>query len=281
MRIRKPDPDSKFTTDGGTMYDYHTHSDFSFDSYTKPEEMIEEAVRKGIKEIAITDHYDPDYPDSDYPFEITFPRYHKKLLEVSKRYRDRIKVVKGIEIGIQHGKTLAKCERAANAFSYDFILGSFHSAYGQDLYGEYFSKRSVEDGFYDFYIYMEDCLKNYKNFDVLGHFNVVDRYSEYIPDYAPYMDVIGRILKLLIRDGKGLEFNTSSFRYSMGGRTKPSKEILELYRKLGGEIITIGSDAHKTQDIGFKYDTAISILKSHGFDYIATFENRKPTFVKI
>ncbi|MCL2437298.1 MAG: histidinol-phosphatase HisJ family protein, partial [Clostridiales bacterium] len=259
----------------------HTHSSFSYDSSTKVDEMIEAAIKKGIKEIAITDHYDPDYPDPAFPFDLTFPEYHQKLLDVSDAYRGQIKVVKGIEIGIQHGETLIKCENAANAFPYDFILGSFHSAYNQDLYSQYFKDRSAEKGVYDFYLYVADCLTAYKNFDVLGHFNVIDRYVDKIPAYHPYMEIIEEILKDLIYHGKGLELNTSSFRYKMEGRTKPSKEILELYKTLGGEIITIGSDAHQTQHLGYRYDAAIEILKSYGFKYISTFENRKPDFVKI
>ena len=264
------------------MYDYHTHSDFSDDSFTTMNEMIAAAIKKGVLEIAVTDHYDPDYPDPDYPFGIDFPNYHKKLREAAGAYKSRIKIIKGIEIGIQHGKTLLKCEAAATAFPYDFILGSFHAAYNQDLYTQYFkNNRAVESGFYDFYLYMADCIKEYKNFDVIGHFNVIDRYAGYIPEYAPYMEIIEKILKMLIEDGKGLEFNTSSFRYGMGARTTPSKEILKLYKKLGGEIITIGSDAHKAQDIGYKYHDAVEIIRSYGFQYISTFENRKPAFVRI
>jgi histidinol-phosphatase (PHP family) len=243
--------------------------------------MINGAIKKGIKELAITDHYDPDYPDPEYPFDITFPQYHRELLQASDYYKNKIKIIKGIEIGIQHGETLIECENAANAFPYDFVLGSFHAAFGQDLFSQFFKNRTVEDGIFDFYVYVYDCLKAYKNYDVLGHFNVIDRYGAYIPDYAPYMEMIEKILKDLIYDGKGIEINTSSYRYGMGERTKPSKEILEMYKKLGGEIITIGSDAHKVQDIGHKYNDAVSILKSHGFNYISTFENRKCSFVPI
>jgi len=241
-------------------------------------EMIETAIRTGIKEMAVTDHYDPD--DLDYPFEPNFPKYHRNLLEVSHVYKGRIKIIKGIETGIQHGDTLIKCENAANAFPYDFILGAFHAAHSQNLYSQYFKNRTPEEGFYDFYTYMADCVKEYKNFDVMAHFNVVDRYVDYVPDYSPYMDIIESILKDLICSGKGIEFNTSSFRYGMENTT-PSKEILALYKSLGGEIITIGSDAHRAQDVGYGYDKAVSILKSHEFKYISTFENRKPDFVNI
>ena len=260
------------------MYDYHTHSYFSGDCYTSTDDMIEAAILKGIKEMAVTDHYDPD--DLDYPFAPDFIKYHKKLSEITHTYEGRIKIIKGIEIGIQHGNTLLKCEHAANAYPYDFILGAFHAARSQNLYSRYFDDRTPEDGFGDFYTYMADCIKMYKNFDVLAHFNVIDRYVSYVPDYAPYMDVIESILIDLIDHGKGIEFNTSSFRYGMKNTT-PSEEILQLYKELGGEIITIGSDAHKAQDIGYAYEKGIAIIKSHGFKYLTTFENRKPDFIRI
>jgi len=257
------------------------HSDFSDDGFVSMEKMIESAICKDILEIAVTDHYDPDYADPEFPFEINFKEYHHKLIEVEKKYHKKIKVLKGIEIGIQDGATLLKCETAVTAFPYDFVLGSFHCAYGQALYVQYFQKRTAENGIADFYIYMLDCLMSYQNFDVLGHFNVIDRYVDYIPDYAPYMEHIEAILKILVQNGKGIEFNTSSFRYGMGNRTTPSKEILSLYKNLGGEIITIGSDAHKPDDVGANYKDAVEIIKSHGFRYLSTFENRKIKFIPL
>jgi len=263
------------------MYDYHTHSDFSGDCNTPMREMIDAAIKTGIKEIAVTDHYDPDYPDNDYPFTIDFPEYHKLLPIIEHEYGDRIKVVKGIEIGIQPAETLIKCEAALNAFPYDFVLGAFHATDKIDLFTDFFKYKSVENGFYDYYVNMAECLRDYANYDVLAHINIIDRYSPYVPDYAPYMDIIENILASLIGNGKGLEINTSSYRYGMNDRTIPPEDILKLYKSLGGEIITVGSDAHKPRDVGYKYDIAVEILKNCGFKYISTFKNRKVDFVKI
>lgn len=264
------------------MYDYHTHSNFSEDCFIPMEEMIDSAAQKGVAQMAITDHYDADYPDPEYPFDLDFDAYHEKLHQVCKqRHGTGLKVVKGLEIGIQHGETLQKCEAAVKAFPYDFIIGSFHCAYGHDLYKQYFAKRSAPEGIADFYRYMLLCLKDFQNFDVLGHLNVIDRYVDAIPDYAPYMEDIEKILRILIENEKGIELNTSSFRYGMGNRTTPSKEILALYKRLGGQIITIGSDAHRPQDIGANYSDAMEILRSHDFRYLCTFENRVASFIKL
>jgi histidinol-phosphatase (PHP family) len=262
------------------MYDYHTHSSFSEDSNTPMNEIIEAACKAELKEIAITDHYDPD--NADILCDLDFPGYHKMLNEVSEKYSSRIKILKGIEIGIQHGQTIEKCVQAARSFNYDFILGSFHCAEGYDLYGGgFFEGRSVEDSYLAFYTYMHDCLLNFKDYDVLGHLNYIDRYTDRIPIPSGYMDIVEEILKIIIADGKGIEINTSSFRFGLGERTTPPKEILKLFKDLGGEIITIGSDAHSAQDVGYMFGPAIEMIRSAGLKYLSTFDQRKVAFISL
>lgn len=266
------------------MYDYHTHSSFSEDCNIPTRDMIKAAIQKGVKEMAITDHYDPDYPDSEFPFIIDFEKYHETLIKVKEEYKNEIKIIKGLEIGIQHGNTMEKCIKSANSFPYDFIIGSFHCTDNKDLYMGYFTEGvDIPKGFERYYEYAYECLKDYTDFDVMGHINVVDRYVpfEKIPKYTPYMDIIEAILKLLIENGKGIEFNSSCYRYLQDGRTTPTPEILSLYKNLGGEIITFGSDAHNPNCIADHYEESMELLKSIGFKYISTFENRKVDFVKL
>ncbi len=263
------------------MYDYHLHTLHSDDSMAPINTIIDAAIDLGLSGVAITDHYDPDYPTPEFPFTLDFPVYHSDLLETAEQYRGKIQIAKGIEIGIQHGETMEKCRDAATSWDYDFILGSFHCAHGKDLCVDYFDHISVHQAYAKFYGYMYDCLLLYKDFDVLSHFNIIDRYTKTIPSYAPYMEQIEAILKLLIDNNKGIEINTSSFRYGMGDVTTPSAGILRLYRDLGGMILTLGSDAHNAGNVGFKLDWARDFAKSVGFDTIATFENRIPHFEMI
>jgi histidinol-phosphatase (PHP family) len=263
------------------MYDYHTHSDFSEDSSTPLEEMIRRAISLGVREYAVTDHYDPDMPGYD-DWDAVVPQYYTELLRLESKYKPEIKLIKGIEIGIQHGETMQKCQREAEAFPYDFIIGSFHCAEGMDVTDEgYFAGRVPEDVYRAFYSYMLENLKIFKNYDVIGHFNVIDRYTPRIPAPDVYMDLVEDITDLLISDGKGIEINTSSFRYGMGDRTTPAAEILRLYADRGGEIITTGSDAHSPEHIGFMLDYAEEMIRTAGIKYLSTFENRKLAHVKI
>ena len=258
------------------MYDYHTHSNFSDDSNTPMEEMVKAAISKNIKEIAVTDHYDPDYPDNSMPFGLDMLPYQKEMERLSDLYRDKIKVIKGIEIGIQHGPTIKKCLDATLSYSYDFVIGSFHSAHGATLdQSDYHKDRDSKKASLDYYEYVYNCINEFDNYDVLGHINVIDRYVDEIQPSKVYTDHVEEILKHLVQNGKGLEINTSSFRYKLGDRTTPPLEFLKLYIELGGEIITTGSDAHSTDYVGYKLDFAENMIKKAGHKYVATFHNRK------
>ncbi len=266
------------------MYDYHTHSFFSGDCDTPLTNMIESAIFKGLKEIAVTDHFDPDYHDNNFSFIPDFDKYHEALLTYADRYKKRIRLVKGIEIGIQDS-VIDEINETAAAFGYDFIIGSFHSSCGVDVMkGDFFEGRDLKSIYIDYYTYMFDCLKKFNNFDVLGHMNFFERYLAMgiglAEDESFYSDIVDEILKHLIDNGKGIEFNTSVYRY-MTPVTMPRDFVLRRYRELGGEIITIGSDAHTPEAVAFGFDKAKEILISHGFKYITTFENRKPSFVKL
>jgi histidinol-phosphatase (PHP family) len=264
------------------MYDYHTHSSFSEDGDAPMENMIQKAISLGIKEYAVTDHYDPDFASELLEFTLDFPAYFTELLRVEKQYQSKIRLVKGIEIGIQRGAILQKCLRAAEAFPYDFILGSFHCAEGMDISeAAFFRGRSAEDAYRAFYRCVLEGLKEYKNYDVLGHINIIDRYTERIPAPDAYMDIVHEILGQLVADGKGLEINTSSFRYGMGDRTTPTGEMLEYYVRMGGEIVTTGSDAHRTADVGCRLDFAEEMIRRAGLKYRATFSKRRAAYSRL
>jgi histidinol-phosphatase (PHP family) len=95
-----------------------------------------------------------------------------------------------------------------------------------------------------------------------------------------YLDITEEIFKLLIHKGKGIEINTSGLRYSLDS-TSPPLEFIQRFKDLGGEIITIGSDAHAPEQIGLGLDIALEMAKSAGFKYVATFSKGIPQFNKI
>ena len=89
--------------------------------------------------------------------------------------------------------------------------------------------------------------------------------------------LLTEILRTVIADGKGIEINTSSQRYGLTDLT-PSRDILKLYRELGGRILTIGSDSHKPEHLGAYIDETKQELKMLGFKEFCTFDKMKPVY---
>ena len=264
------------------MYDYHTHSLYSSDGHSSIDGMVEKAISLGLKDIAVTDHYDPDFCNPAYDYVLDFENYQQALLDAEDKYGSQINIIKGIELGLQHGATIKKCIKAVSGFSYDFVLGAFHCAEGFDIYEPvYFKGRSVEKTYRAYYTYMLECLEQYKNYDVMAHFNIIDRYAPRIPAFNTYSDITAEIMTLLVKDGKGIEINTSSKRYGMGGLCTPTQDMLNLYVNSGGEIITVGSDAHRVADVGYAYDLAVEMVRQTGLTHIATFKNRRAELARI
>lgn len=262
--------------------DYHTHSNFSSDSEAPMQQMIEKAILLGLKEIALTDHLDYDYPDPVFPFLIDYNAYSKTLYTLKEKFKKDIHVIFGVEIGLQPHLKM-KIEEFINTTELDFIIASTHVVDRLDLYNGDFSKNKSQSQMY--LRYFEDVLDNiniHETFNVYGHLDYVNRYGHYdnkVLNYLDYSDIIDEILKTLISKEKGIEINTSGFRYNLG-QTHPQYPILKKYKELGGEIITVGSDAHRPDDIASNFETAYGLLEQAGFKYITLFEKQKPKFVR-
>lgn len=258
--------------------DYHTHTNYSCDSNASIESMVLSAISKGFDEIAITDHvdYGEQYPLNYDEYIITFNK-------IKQKYAKEINIILGIEIGLDCNFR-REIRNFTDKYPFDFIIGSSHAVKGIDLYfGDYFENKSKQDAYT---LYFKDIIENINfsdEFCVYGHLDFISRYGKYKDNsllYEDFSDIIDSVLKLLIENGKGIEINTSGYRYNIN-QSYPQFLILKRYKELGGEIITIGSDAHKPQDIGDHFDSAISMLKEAGFEYISIFRNKKPKFEKI
>ena len=136
--------------------------------------------------------------------------------------------------------------------------------------------RTIEEAYKVYYDELFDCVKNFKRFNVLGHVDLVKRYSKEQPSVR-FHDELSAIFNEIIPAGKGIELNTSGVRYGLP-HAMPSDDVLKLYKQCGGEIITLGSDAHRVEDIAFDFKKSLELLQSVGFKYIATFDQQQPTF---
>ncbi len=266
------------------LFDYHLHSHFSADSDMTMDELCQAAILKGLDEIAITDHHDIDYQDDTIEFLIDKNKYLNKIEEMQKKYANKLTIKKGIEMGLQ--SHILKESKTYLKNNFDFVIGSFHTVEKSDLYnGDFFKKYNQWEAYIKYLETVLEVVKKYDNYSVLGHLDIVRRYGNFeskpkLLENNEAAKIIENILKTIIEKNKGLEVNTSGYRLD-GKNPLPSFDILKLYYELGGKILTIGSDSHKTQDIAQKFDYTIQKLKDIGFEKLTTFSKMKAKFYKI
>ena len=256
------------------MFDYHMHSSFSGDCNVDMEDMVKGAIAKGLAEICFTEHIDYDYPDDSIEFDFDKRKYSERIDELRRKYDGQIHIKKGVEIGVQP-HLLDRYDEMLNEESFDFIICSMHTVARKGLhYGDLFRGITVEEASLKYYNELLHCVRNFDNYSILGHIDLIKRYAPEVVD-NDFHDVMREIFNVIIPAGKGIELNTSGVRYGLPNGL-PSDDVLKLYKECGGEIITLGSDAHKPGDIAFDFKESLELLQSIGFEYIATFEGLKP-----
>ena len=244
--------------------DMHMHTWFSTDSEACPRDMADEAVRKGLKTICFTDHFDKD--DLEWGEEGIFDvdAYFVEMQKLQEEYAGKLNIRIGIELGL---RTYLKdyYEELTKKYPFDFVIGSVHNVpYKKDAEGNIlYTDPAAEKLFTDrtdkeaYRLMMETTLENVRTsdcFQTLGH--------------------------LLIEKEKGLEVNSAGLKYGLPF-AHPHPDVLKHYRELGGEIITIGADAHKPEHIAYDFAKAEEILKSCGFKYYTEFFEQKPVFKQL
>lgn len=269
--------------------DCHVHTEFSDDSVYPMEQVVQDAIEKGLDEICFTDHVDygikKDWEEGDIVWRygvplanVDYPQYLGKIRELQKKYEGRIGLKAGLEFGIQT-HTIPKYEELFRKYPWDFILLSIHQVHDLEFWtGEFQNGKSQDAYNEEYYRELYDVISRFKDYSVLAHLDLIVRYD---PEGAwPFEKAkpwIEKILKKVIEDGKGIELNTSSKRYGLSDLT-PSRDILKLYHDLGGRIVTIGSDSHEPEHLGAYIDEAKEELKKLGFTEFCTFEKMEPVF---
>lgn len=276
-------------------FDSHTHSHFSPDAERNADIalMAEKASALGLDFITLTDHCDCNYwlPES----EQEYPEYQKEdsimfgcrdyatasiteALSLKSRHKN---LLCGVELG-QPLQNMQAAQEILGIKGLDFVIGSLHMNAGKpDFYYMQYDKMD----FYDIYSLLEDYFNEiyemckWGGFDSLGHLTYPLRYIEgeygIALDLRRFDDIIREIFCTVIQNGRAIELNTSGYRQKFG-RPFPDERFLRLYRDLGGELITIGSDAHKISDIGAGLERGEALLKKCGFRYITLFKERRP-----
>lgn len=263
--------------------DQHLHSHFSGDSTEDTRRIIETAISLGMDGICFTEHQDFDYGYEGLDFTLDYDAYFAELTRLKGEYAGRFDVRIGAETGLEPHLS-GRLKEFVQKKPYDFIIGSTHLVHGVDpYYPEYFDGITDREGFLRYFEYALESVKVCTDFDVYGHLDYIVRYAPQKDknySYAAFYEPIDAILKTLIANGRGIELNMGGLVRGMKA-PNPSAEIIKRYREMGGEIVTVGSDAHKACDIGCFFENAREILTNAGFEYYTVFRNRRPEFVRL
>ena len=251
------------------------------------EVMTKSAIARGLSSVTFTDHCDLIYSDKA---NVPDPRCHEFWSGCRNAY-SRVKEAYGSEIDLRIGMELGEInqdpETAAKCYAtegLDLVLGSVHAVRGHmDFY--LLDYQDQEEAIALVSQYLDESIEMARLgfFDVMAHLGYTIRYMAphgINVDFRPFESKLRTLFAILIGEGRGLELNTSGLRQGVG-TTFPTEYIMRLYRDCGGEIVTLGSDAHIPDHIGAHFDAGIALLKRIGFTKLAHYRAHQLLFIDI
>lgn len=261
------------------LHDYHMHTNFSCDSKASMVEMCKGAIVQGIPEIGFTEHFDLHPKERCQDWFRPEP-WWTELERCRAEFADQLIIRAGVEVGEPH-LYAEETEALLARYPFDYVLGSLHWVGQHSMFDiNYFKANPQEVAYSSFFVELERMTR-LGGFDILSHFDVLTRtayaiYGLYLP--SAYEDLIRPILLNCIDHGIALDLNTSALRKRANVLT-PNLDILRWYVELGGELVTLGSDAHKPHDIGSHLDVAIACAREAGLTHLTYFEQRQAKLV--
>jgi len=266
------------------LADYHTHTRCSIDSQAALTDQAAQAAALGLRELCTTDHCDLIQEQGGRLSTLDWTPILQQYQGARAQWEGILTLRLGLELGCAHVDPDQARQILAGA-PLDFVIGSIHNqSPEQGGIDFYFLKYETQQDCYraldDYFSSMEQLVRLEDCYDVLGHIIYPLRYMEKA-EGGPvtldrYQEQLRAILTAAADAGRGIEVNTYR------GRTiREWRPILELYRDCGGEIVTIGSDAHTAQDIGKGVPEAQELLREVGFRYQAIYHRHNAQFVKL
>lgn len=262
------------------MIDYHIHTDISADCEVPMRRMAEAAENAGIKELGFAEHIDMGMPKGP-DFSVDFAAYEAAFEQARREFPD-INMRRGIEAGLDL-KYRDEMAALLDEHPCDFVIGSQHLVFDHDPYYEDVWQQYSQREIYNEYMRLSlETVHNCDYYDILGHLGYIGKFCPFedkMLRYADFADAVDAILITLIERGKALEVNTNGL--YMTPSTMPETQIIKRYYELGGEMLTVGSDAHYEVVVGHAVSETLEVLKTIGFKYVCAFDSRRPRFIKI
>lgn len=263
------------------LADCHNHTQCSADCEEPLLRVVEQAARVGLSMVCTTDHLDLLGRSGKVLERWDWTPCLQQQERVSALCPKGLELRMGIEVNVPH-LFPGRARQLLGQVELDLVVGSAHNLQrdGMDFCewtypDEKCCYRALDD-YFDSLL----AISKMAEVDVLAHIPYTLRYMNdrdgnhvTLDDYYERVEAI---LSNLVQRGAGMELNTNR-----GKSLAEYRPILERYRRLGGEIITIGSDAHAAQDIGKGIPEAAQLLRELGFRYYTVYRRRKPEFISL
>ncbi|MDR0898242.1 MAG: histidinol-phosphatase HisJ family protein [Oscillospiraceae bacterium] len=258
--------------------DYHLHTTHSMDGHMTLNQLCEAAIAAGLDEICLTEHIEPGHPDAGADIPPDTAVWLSDIAAARTAY-PQLTIRAGIEIGDN-----PTCRPAIHAWldalPLDFRLLSLHLVDNQDPYNPRTFEGKTQQAFYRRYV--ESKLESIlawppEAFDSMAHLGYCAKFAPYPAEarhlrYHHAPDAFDALFRALAQGGKALEINTSGL--NALGEPYPGRELLRRFAELGGEFVTIGSDAHTTERVGQGEAIVRELARDCGLRYGLTFNNR-------
>ena len=262
------------------MFDYHMHTTVSYDGHDTPQAMVKAAIAAGLQEICFTDHMDYELYR---PRELTSYKVEAYNAAYDGLKAQGITVRNGVEVGLTPWN-VEEVKKDLALRHYDFVLGSVHfvGEFDPSASSDYWVGKTLDQAEQLYFEEMLQALQVHDDFDVLAHLTYISKTRHHpaprLVSFDRYRDIVAAIMELLIAKGKGMEVNTSGV--DRVGDFLPGEEYLRLFKDLGGQIVTTGSDAHSPDRVG-QYIGRATAMVGEIFGHVCTFRDRKPVFHKL
>ena len=264
------------------LCDVHSHTKISPDSRAELSAMARAAAAAGLRELCVTDHCDLLDLNGDPVTDFHWPAAKEQYRTVKAALGDRLTLRLGLELGsTPYAPDTARAILAGGGDELDFVLGSLHNWIGAegniDLYNTDFTgdpalaRKAVESTLDHTWTLVTKCPDCY---DSLAHVNYPLRYIHRDGidlSLADWEDRVRAIFTEVAKTDHAMEVNTH---HGLDLDSWPT--ILRWFKECGGELVTVGSDAHRPKDVAKGIPEALELLKAAGFDHVTTFAGRKP-----
>jgi len=280
------------------VFDYHIHPNYSIDAKGSIEEFCQSSLKRGLKEIAFTTHFDTDTIAEDCYIAVQGQRmdslagewledYEASIRAAEDKYKEMgLKVLLGVEVDYIPDVESILPEQFYSA-DFDIVLGSAHlidhiAISAGNRAPEVFRRYTMEELGERYYTLLLNAIES-ELFDIIAHLDLYRRFGQVF-----YGDEIREIWKPYLHDlvssmkkyNVGFEINTSPLRKGQI-QPMPDENIIKALKEAGVMTVTIGSDAHAPSDVGAGVEEAIQILRRIGFSHITTFNHRIPSIHRI